>query len=39
VLRFDTTQNLDYRQGTIEFWINPTAAGTVTGMEVQSGLQ
>ena len=37
-LRYDTTANLFYGQGTIEFWINPTTPGAVVGMEVQKGL-
>ena len=37
-LRFDTTQNLNPRQGTLEFWIKPTSEGAIMDMGIGGGL-
>lgn len=37
-LRFDTTQNLNPRQGTIEFWIKPSSEGVAVDMGIGGGL-
>ncbi len=37
-LNFDTTQNIDTRKGSIEFWLKPEAWGTVLDMGIAGGL-